>query len=171
MLHIYYGDGKGKTTAAIGMAIRAAGVGLRVFVIQFMKGAPSGEIEVLPYIPGVTLARPYRDYGFFKQMSEEDKAELTDCHNRMLMCGFLQAGLGRADMLILDEFNPAYAYGLLDKEAADGYILSDKYPVEIVLTGRDPDKKFLEKADYISEIKCVRHPYQKGIEARWGIER
>ncbi len=170
MLHIYYGDGKGKTTAALGMAIRASGAGLRVHVVQFMKGAVSGEIAVLPYIPGVTLVRFYHDFGFYKQMSEKDKEEITDLHNRMLTSVFMLAEMKRTDMLILDEFNVAYSYGLINKQTADKLILSGRYPVEIVLTGRDPDEKYLEKADYISEIKCVRHPYQKGIEARRGIE-
>lgn len=170
MLQIYCGDGKGKTTAALGLAIRAAGAGLRVHIAQLMKGAPTSELAVLSYIPGITLARPFRDYGFFRQMSDIDKKKLTDCHNQLLEEGFAMVRSGEADMLILDEFCAAYAHGLIDRSAADEFLLNEEHTAEIVLTGRDPDKKFLEKADYISEIKCVRHPYRKGIGARKGIE-
>ncbi len=170
MLHIYCGDGKGKTTAALGLAIRAAGAGLRVHIVQLLKGAPTSELAVLYYVPGITIKRCDRNFGFSWQMNEEDKSEITDCHNQLLEEGFAMVRSGEANMLILDEFCAAYAKGLIDRQAADEFLLNKEYPAEIVLTGRDPDKKFLEKADYISEIKCVRHPYQKGIGARKGIE-
>ncbi len=164
MLHIYCGDGKGKTTAALGLAVRAAGAGLRVHIVQLMKGSPTSELAALARIPGISVARCDRDYGFSWKMSERDKSEITECHNRLMGEAF---SLG-ADMVILDEFNSAYANGLLDREAAEKLI--GEAAAEIVLTGRDPDPRFLEKADYISEIQCVRHPYERGVTARKGIE-
>ncbi len=164
MLHIYCGDGKGKTTAALGLAIRAAGAGLRVHIVQLMKGAPTSELAALAKIPEITIARCDRDYGFSWKMSERDKSEITACHNRLLGEAF---ALG-ADMVILDEFNSAYANDLLDRETAERLIA--EAAAEIVLTGRNPDPKLLGKADYISEIKCVRHPYERGVAARRGIE-
>ncbi len=164
MLHIYCGDGKGKTTAALGLAVRAAGAGLRVHIVQLMKGAPTSELAALAKIPGISVARCDRDYGFSWKMSDKDKSEITACHNALLEEAF---SLG-ADMVILDEFNSAYANGLLDREAAEKLI--GEATAEIVLTGRNPDPKLLEKADYISEIQCVRHPYERGVTARKGIE-
>ncbi len=164
MLHIYCGDGKGKTTAALGLAVRAAGAGLRVHIVQLMKGAPTSELAALAKISGISVARCDRDYGFSWKMSERDKSGITACHNALLEEAF---SLG-ADMVILDEFNSAYANGLLDREAAEKLIA--EATAEIVLTGRNPDPKFLDKADYISEIQCVRHPYERGVTARKGIE-
>lgn len=164
MLHIYCGDGKGKTTAALGLAIRAAGAGLRVHIVQLMKGAPTSELTLLARIPEISIARCDRDYGFSWKMSDRDKSEITACHNRLLSEAF---AIG-ADMVILDEFNSAYANNLLDRKVVERLIGEAK--AEIVLTGRNPDPKFLEKADYISEIQCVRHPYEQGVTARKGIE-
>lgn len=170
MLHIYCGDGKGKTTAALGLAIRAAGAGLRVHIVQLMKGAPTSELAALRAVSGVTVARCDRDYGFFPRMTEQDKAQIAACHNRLLAEGFAAVRSGEADMLILDEFCAAYAHGLLDRQAADRFLLKEEHGAEIVLTGRDPEEKYLEKADYVSEIRCVRHPYRTGTAARKGIE-
>jgi cob(I)alamin adenosyltransferase len=99
-------------------------------------------------------------------MTDNDKAEITACHNEMLKNAFK----GDYDMIILDEFNSAYHYGLLDKEFAKHLILNGREYCETVLTGRNPDEVFLKSADYVSEICCVRHPYKKGISARKGIE-
>lgn len=170
MLQVYYGTGKGKTTAAIGLAVRAAGAGQRVHIIQLMKGRFSSELAILGSVSRITCARCDNDYGFFRSMSEDDKKRITECHNRMLSEGFAMAESGEVRMLILDEFNPAYAYGLLDREMADDFILGGSCQAEIVLTGRGANKKFLEKADYASEISCVRHPYEQGVAAREGIE-
>lgn len=169
MLHIYCGDGKGKTTAALGLAVRAAGAGMRVHIVQFLKGADTSELSVLRGISGITIARCDRDYGFFNRMTEADKRDITDCHNRLMREGFTLVRRREAGVLILDEFNAAYAHGLLDRECAEEFLLGEQ-SAEIVLTGRNPDSKFLEKADYISEINCVRHPYEKGVTARKGIE-
>lgn len=170
MLQVYYGMGKGKTTAAIGLAIRAAGAGQHVHIIQLMKGRFTSEFEILGHISRISFARCDKDYGFYYSMSEEDKADITNCHNQMLADGIAMVESGAVQMLILDEFNPTYAYNLLDREMVDDFILRGNHQAEIVLTGRCPDEKFLEKADYISEISCVRHPYEQGVTARKGIE-
>lgn len=169
MLHIYCGDGKGKTTAALGLAVRAAGAGMRVHIVQFLKGADTSELSVLRQILGITVTRCDRDYGFFNRMTEADKRDITDCHNRLMREGFALVRRGEAGLLILDEFSAAYAHGLLDRKCAEEFLLGET-SAEIVLTGRNPDEKFLAKADYISEINCIRHPYEKGIGARKGIE-
>lgn len=166
LLHIYCGDGKGKTTASIGLAVRAAGAGMNVCFAQFMKGGYTSEMSALNLIPNITVMRCDRDYGFAKNMSESDKIQITECHNSLLKKAFL----GSFDMIILDEFNSAYSHGFLDKEAAESFILNGKNNAEIILTGRYPAEIFLNSADYISEINCVKHPYKSGISARKGIE-
>lgn len=165
-LHIYCGDGKGKTTASLGFALRAAGAGMTVCFTQFMKGRETSELISLEKIPEIEVFRCDRDYGFYNKMSDKDKSDITDCHNELLRTAFK----GGYNLIILDEFNSAFAYGLMDKALAAGLVLNGVNSSEIVLTGRNPADIFVEAADYISEINCIKHPYSKGIPARRGIE-
>lgn len=118
LLEIYCGDGKGKTTAALGLALRAAGCGLRVHIVQFLKGTETGELASLAQIPQISLVRCDKNWGFTFSMTEQDKKEITVCHNQMLQEAISMAKSGEIDVLIFDEFQAAYAHGLLDKEAA-----------------------------------------------------
>jgi len=170
MIEIYCGDGKGKTTAAIGLAIRAAGNDMNVHFVQFMKGAPTSELHILETIPNLTIQRCDKNYGFTFQMNDEEKASLTQCHNAMLSDVMNIIYHGKIQLLILDEFFSAYNCNLLDRELANRLVFGIPDKTELVLTGRDPEQKFLDAADYVSEIKAVRHPYSKGISARAGIE-
>lgn len=170
LLHIYCGDGKGKTTAAIGLAIRAVGAGMRVHMIQLLKGSDSAEIEVLRGIPGITLERCDRNYGFVWNMTDDDKRDITECHSQLLEKGYSLVRSGETDMLIIDEFNAAYRHELLDREEAKKFLTEKPGNAELIITGRDPAQVFLDSADYVSEIKCVKHPYSRGINARRGIE-
>ena len=169
MLQIYCGDGKGKTTAAVGLAVRGAGADMEVLFVQFMKGSYTSELTALEKIPRIEIRRCDRDHGFFKNMTDADKADITRCHNELLEYAFVNVGR-KPGMIVLDEFCAAYNYGLIDKERAERLILESKDEIEIILTGRDPAEIFQNAADYISEIKCVRHPYSKGIAARKGVE-
>ncbi|MCQ2459386.1 MAG: cob(I)yrinic acid a,c-diamide adenosyltransferase [Ruminococcus sp.] len=166
LLHIYCGDGKGKTTAALGLGLRAAGNGMNVLIIQFLKGTHTSELETLKLIPNIKVIRCDRNYGFTFSMTEKDKAEITECHNKMLET----AEKSNADLIILDEFCAAYKCGLLDREKAERLVLERSENTEMVLTGRQPHEKFTSAADYISEIHAVKHPYTQGISARKGIE-
>lgn len=165
-LHIYCGDGKGKTTASLGLALRASGAGMRVCFVQFMKGGETSELNTLRLIPEITVLRCDRQYPFFKKMTESDKTEIAECHEKLLE----EAFSGNYGMIILDEFNSAYRYDLMECEKAQKLIFDGKKKAEIILTGRDPDDIFVNIADYVSEIKCVKHPYEKGVAARKGIE-
>lgn len=166
MLHIYCGDGKGKTSASVGLAVRMAGAGMKVAFVQFMKGGETAELSSLSKIENIDIMRCDRDYGFFNTLSDSDKRELTDCHNKLIEKAFA----GGYDGIIFDEFNFAYSHSLMDREKAKDLITANKDMIETAITGRDPAAEFTEIADYISEIKCVRHPYQKGVTARKGIE-
>lgn len=165
MIHIYCGDGKGKTTAAAGLAARMSGHGKNVLFMQFLKGGFSGEIEPLQKC-GITVMRCDGEYGFFGSMTDSEKADIINCHNENLK--YVQEHINDFDMIVLDEIFAAYNYGLIDRELVKHIVR--ECTCELVLTGRDPDSYFTDSADYVSEIKKLKHPFDKGIEAREGIE-
>lgn len=168
LVHIYFGEGKGKTSAAAGIAVRAAGQGMRVHFIQFMKGGNSGEINILRKIDGITVIRCSRSYNFTANMNQYEQEQITKEHNTFLKTAIKI--IESEDMIIIDEFFSAYNCGLCDRSLAKKLVSTENRHSEIILTGHDPDSFFLQKADYISEIKAVKHPFEKGITARRGIE-
>lgn len=170
LIHIYCGGGKGKTTAALGLALRASGAGMRVHIVQLLKGRDTSELAALALLKNISVSRCDRDYGFTFSMTDLEKAAAAECHNRLLREAEDLMRSGKTDMLILDEFNAAYKYKLLDAALADRIVLEKSPETELILTGRDPAEKFIAAADYISEIMPVKHPYSSGIAARKGIE-
>lgn len=174
MIHLYTGEGKGKTTAAIGLCVRAAGRGFRVCFAQFMKGNDTGELYVLKNLPGVTILRSEKNFGFYSTLTPQDKEELTDIHNHILD-ELLQGVQDKAyDMIILDEVTYPVKWRLLDREKIRRLLNAGKGEgtegIELVLTGRDAEDFMKIKADYITQMGCIRHPYARGIIAREGIE-
>lgn len=167
MLHIYTGTGKGKTTAAAGLAIRAAGWGRQVVFTQFLKGTPSGEIRSLRTL-GVRVLRDESTGKFLYQMNDEEKAAFRSTQER-LFCQAWDEASG-AGLLVLDEIGDAVATGMIEEKLLREKIAAAPKELEIVLTGRGFSDALLAAADYISEIKCLRHPYERGISARKGIE-
>lgn len=168
LIHLYTGDGKGKTTAALGLALRAAGAGRRVVLLQFMKGRYTAELKSLACLPQITVLRNSKDFGFYKRMSEQDKAEITRMHNANLARAIELCG--EDGLLILDEICSAYGHELVDRAAVQNYVLHKPEGVELVMTGRSPDAWLTERADYITEMQKVRHPFDLGVAAREGIE-
>lgn len=166
MIQIYTGDGKGKTTAAIGLAVRMAGYRKSVLFAQFLKGSPTGELRILKKTQHITIIRCDKDYGFVSSMTDAEKEEITKCHNDNL--SYIISHMNEFDMIVLDEIFAAYNYDLIDKEAVKRLVRT--YSGELVLTGRNPDEWFVKKADYVSEIKKQKHPYDNGVTAREGIE-
>lgn len=166
MIHIYTGDGKGKTTAAIGLAVRMAGYDKKVLVAQFLKGSRTGELALLNGAPNVTVIRCGQNCGFVNAMSNADKDSVRKTHNENLFC--IIDNMARFDMIVLDEIFDALGCGLADAEAAKH--IAENFSGELVMTGRNPDKYFTDAADYITEMKKVKHPYDKGVMAREGIE-
>lgn len=172
MLHLYTGEGKGKTTAAIGLSVRAAGRGFSVYFTQFMKGNDTGELYILKRLPEVKILRSEKNFGFFKRMSEEDKAELTAIHNRILEELLEIAGEEENQLIILDELTYPVTLGLVDEEKVKE-LLSYSDRVEMVVTGRNAAPFLEERADYITRMECVRHPFLREnnpVSARKGIE-
>ncbi|MDR1247897.1 MAG: cob(I)yrinic acid a,c-diamide adenosyltransferase [Treponema sp.] len=166
MIHIYTGDGKGKTTAAMGLAIRAAGRGKKVVIAQFMKGADTGELHSLALLPNITVLRFTKSRGFFSRVDAETRTQMTEDNNSTLA-----AALGMPwDMLILDEVFSAYALEALDAKTIDDLVFNQIGERELVLTGRKAPQRFIDAADYVSEIRKIKHPYDRGVKAREGIE-
>ncbi len=171
LIHIYCGDGKGKTTASLGLAIRSVGRGFKVLIIQFLKSQDTGEILTLEKIPGINLLRTRKGFGFYFQMTDQEKEECRILHDEILREGITMANSGQVDLLILDEIISAYNYNLVDCKELLNFLKSKPESLEVVLTGREPSEELMELADYVSQIKKVKHPYDKGIKARIGIER
>ncbi len=168
MIHLYTGNGKGKTTAAIGLAVRAAGYEKSVIFAQFMKGRDTGELHSLARLERVQICRSPKDFGFYSSMSDEDKCELTEIHNAILDRLLETARSESCGMIVLDEITYPVRWGLLDEAKLKALLVCDG--PELVLTGREPAEFLLEAADYITEMRCVRHPFEKGVPARRGVE-
>ena len=165
LLHLYYGDGKGKTTAAMGLALRALGSGKKVVLLQFLKGGQSGEIPLLEQL-GAKIYRGKAGQKFVFQMNEAEKAATRDLQNRNLAAAMTED----ADLLVLDEAGSAWELDMVDKALLQKAVLARPAAQECVLTAHAAPRWMLEAADYVTEMKCCRHPYQKGIAARKGIE-
>ena len=170
MIHLYTGEGKGKTTAAIGLAVRAAAYDAPVIFSQFMKGGNTGELSTLAKLGNVQILRSEKDFGFYHQMSEEDKQELTQIHNGILRQLLQAADEGRGAVMILDEITYPVKWKLLDLALLEKLLRRGCEECELVLTGRNPAPFLVEAADYVTEMRCVRHPFEKGVTARQGIE-
>ncbi len=168
MIHLYYGDGKGKTTAACGLAIRAAGSGMKVLFTQFFKNGKTSEIASLRALPGITVCHPSLCYGRCKNMSEVQKEEIRACYSSFLK-DVMESAEGY-DLIVLDEVVHAYRYGLVDRENLISFLKAEGGVREIVLTGRNPAPELLEIADYATEMRKEKHPFDKGVFGRKGIE-
>jgi cob(I)alamin adenosyltransferase len=168
MIHIYCGDGKGKTTAAIGLICRHVGTGGKAVLAQFLKSTPTGELACLKNL-GVPIYRNELPHGFFPNMSEEMKNAVREMHDKTLAEVTQLARANICSLLVLDELCAALTLGLIDRETVLS-LLDDHGNAELVITGRDPEQALLDRADYITEMKLVRHPYEKGVQARKGIE-
>lgn len=165
LAHLYCGDGKGKTTAAMGLALRALGQGMQVVVVQFLKNGTSGELEPLKKLgAAVYSGQPGAKFTF--QMNAEEKAQATKENNARLAEALQQP----CDLLILDEICAARNSGMVDEALAKQAVLERPQHREVVLTGRNPEAWMMEAADYITEMQPRRHPYEQGIPARKGIE-
>lgn len=186
-IHVYTGDGKGKTTAAIGLAIRALGAGKKVCMIQFMKSLAYAEQDLLRTLPNFTLITLGKPYFLVKEgtMSEKDLKAMgnnvrvyTPGHPPKEYKDMIDAGLEKAlaavsseyDLVILDEYCMAYWYDLVTDDDTLRILEARNPSVELVFTGRNAPPLLMEKADLITEMKKIRHYYDKGVMARKGVE-
>lgn len=189
MIQIYHGDGKGKTTAAAGLAVRAAGNKMPVLFVQFLKDDTSGEIAMLRKL-GIETLHPSVFYGFVSRMNERELAETrSDCGDMLQRVNtwirahilFAETGANEASealpedktpqaVVVLDEILHAVKYGLAAQEVLIELLQEYQAEVEFVLTGRNPSTELLDLADYVTEMKKQKHPYDQGVFARKGIE-
>lgn len=166
-IQVYTGDGKGKTTAALGLALRAAGAGLKIFIAQFLKKGDYNEIKALARFSDLISIRQYGSGRFIK--GHPTVEEVAEAREGLAEAAQLMA-TGNLDMLILEEANVAVAYGLLELEALLAVMASKPENMELVITGRDADAAVMEKADLVTEMRSVKHYYEKGVMARAGVE-
>jgi len=171
LVHFYYGYGKGKTSAALGLALRASGCGKQVVVVQFLKDWKCGELVSLAHLPEVTVFRGKSPGSVFvRNMSGEEKAETKRIHDDNLRMALDLHKNGQCDLLVLDEAADAFSEGVLDPELFQGLLDNKPESLELVITGHKPDDWLIDRADYVTEMVKRKHPYDMGIPARRGIE-
>jgi len=170
LIHIYCGDGKGKTTAATGLAVRAAGAGYRVLLARFLKNSHSAELSSLSLIPGIDILPAEKEFGFIFSMDNPVREAAREYYTGYFEQAIQKAVQEHYDMLILDEINAAVTYGIVALEQVTQFLKEKPEELEVILTGRNPADEIVALSDYVSEIRCRKHPFQKGIRAREGIE-
>ena len=167
-VHIYTGNGKGKTTAALGLAIRAAGAGLQVFLAQFIKGGQYSELNALKRLDDQITVEQFGLPRFINGKPSEPDVEAAQYGLERLKSSMLS---GRFDMIIIDEGNVAVTYGLLSKQDLLDLIAMKPEDLELVITGRDALPEIIDKSDLVTEMKAVKHYFNKGVNARVGVEK
>ena len=187
-VQVYTGNGKGKTTAALGLTMRASGVGMKTAFIQFMKALGYSEQKILPTLPGVTWKTLGKPFFIAKagSISEEDLAKYgggcvvfeegnpPEEYVKMIHEGFQEAKemllSGDYDMVVLDEINCAMFFGLIGTDEVLDLIKNKPARTELVLTGRCAPEEIIEAADLVTEMREIKHYYTQGVEARRGVE-
>ncbi len=169
-VHIYCGDGKGKTTAAAGLAARMAGNGYNVAAVQFLKAGEAAEFKLLGLSEKVAVVKGPEKMKFIFQMSDEEKRKTAQLCDELFKEAVKLAEKNNARLLVMDEVLDAVETGMLDEKHLYDFLRNRPKPLEVVLTGRKPSEQIAKIADYITEMKKLRHPYEKGEAARIGIE-
>ena len=169
-VHIYCGDGKGKTSASLGLALRAAGRGKKVLMVRFLKTEDSGEVSALRHVPGIEVEPCGREFRFVSQMSPGQKAEAAAWYQGYFEKACEKVREGGYDVLILDEIMAACNYGMVREADVASFLERRPENLEVAMTGRGPSKRLLTLADYVSEIQMVKHPFTRGVAAREGVE-
>lgn len=170
-IHIYCGNGKGKTTTGMGLCARAAGCGYKVLIYQFMKDNSTSERCVLSLSENITILEGLPQEKFSFQMTEEEKAGRRAFYESQLEKVTQKARNENYDVLFLDESIYAVRAGLLREELLLAFLNDKPEHLEVILTGQEPSQALIHAADYVSEIKKIKHPFDKGMPARKGIER
>ena len=167
-VHIYCGTGKGKTSAGMGLCLRAAGHGKRVLIYQFLKDNTTGEAASLALLPTVTRVEGQNSAKFSFQMSPEEQEQTRrEYHVRLQALAQMASSY---DLLLLDEAVYAVAAGLLDEDDLLNFLDTRPPQLEVVLTGQEPSERLIAAADYVSQIDKVKHPFDHGQPSRLGIE-
>lgn len=171
LIIVHTGNGKGKTTAALGLAMRAWGDGLRVLILQFIKGGwKYGEIETIKKLGAIDGRIELRRLGKGFQRNTDDKAEHIEAAKEALKEAGKAFESGSYDLIILDEINYAVKFELIAVEDVKALLAKRPAELHVVLTGRYAKEDIIDMADLVTEMKLIKHPYQKGIKAQKGIE-
>ncbi len=169
-IQIYTGNGKGKTTAALGLALRAAGHGLKVYIGQFLKGQMYGELVSVKKLSPLITIKQFGRKGYIHVTKNPDEEDIKRAKRGLKKC--FEAMLSKKyRIIILDEINVAVDFNLLSKEEVHKFLDQKPDEVEIILTGRYAPPSFIKRADLVTEMKEKKHYYAKGVRARDGIER
>lgn len=171
LIHIYCGNGKGKTTTGMGLCARAAGYGYRVLIYQFMKDNSTSERKVLQLSENITIIDGLAQEKFSFRMTPEEKEQRRAYYARQLQDVTRKACEDHYDVLFLDETIYAIRAGLLDEALVLDFLRNKPQHLEVILTGQEPSQALIDAADYVSEIRKVKHPFDKGLGARKGIEK
>ncbi|MBU1195420.1 MAG: cob(I)yrinic acid a,c-diamide adenosyltransferase [Proteobacteria bacterium] len=166
-IQVYTGNGKGKTTASIGLAVRAAGAGLNVYIVQFLKNGDYSEIKALSQFKNISIEQ----YGLGRFVKgKPSKEDITAGQAGYLrLCELLKAG--KHDVVIAEEANVALMCGLFSEEEMLTLMEMKPDHVELIITGRGATQKIIDRADLVTEMKEIKHYYTQGIKARPGIEK
>ncbi|WP_456383292.1 cob(I)yrinic acid a,c-diamide adenosyltransferase [Hydrogenimonas sp.] len=167
-IQLYTGDGKGKTTAATGLALRALGSGFRILFVQFMKSVPSGEVEMLGRCGGedIVILREWDDSFIIGRPSERQ----LEMARRLWSETMAHLESFRPDLLVLDEIAVAIRYGLVEESVVLGFLQNKPESVEVVMTGQQASRALIDAADLVTEMRKIKHYYDRGVMARKGIE-
>ena len=167
-IHVYTGNGKGKTTAALGLSLRAAGAGLKVYIGQFMKKRNYSELKSLEKFKGsITIEQFGRKRFIGQKVKEEDRLLAQEGFEKVKKV----IDDGKYNLVILDEMNVDLSYGLLKEDEVIEIIKRRPKAQEIVLTGRNASHRIVELADLVTEMKEIKHYFKHGVKARKGIEK
>lgn len=172
MVHIYHGDGKGKSTASFGLAVRALGQDYHVILAQFLKSRDVGEIRMLNSLENILVLRPKIDNVFSFQMTDAQKENTLLEHNILFKNAINAIDCTQKTLIIFDEIIGATTENLIDRVIVIKFLEDNKENenLEIVLTGRNPIDEYIKNADYITKMEKERHPYDKGVMMRKGVE-
>lgn len=170
LIHIYLWSRQRKYVLSRRAGGQSCGLQKKVLFARFLKNENSGELNILDSISDIEVLHLEKSYGFYKTLTEKEKKEVKKLYEALWNEVLRKVSGGSYDVLVMDEFMAAYRYGLIPNEEALCFLEKKPTGLEVVLTGRDPDLRLVEKADYVSEICKVKHPYDRGIRARRGIE-
>lgn len=171
LIHIYHGDGKGKTTCGMGLCVRAAGAGLKVLIYQFLKNSKSSERNILEHIPNITLMDGKEDAKFTFNMTEEEKKANKIYYTEIFKEICQKAVEGDYDVLFMDEVLHVINQKMIDEDDVLEFLKNKPEKLEVIINGYYPSEKMRAAADYISHIQKEKHPFDSGIPARVGIEK
>lgn len=171
LIHIYTGDGNGKTTSAIGLGVRAQGYGMKVLMVQFLKGRQTGELEAVKKFGGdFKIIRHKEIKKFTNEMSEAEMDEIKTEVRNLFKHAACEASCEEWDLMILDEIMACISLKFISTDEVIQFIKNKPEKLELVMTGRNAPEELIAVSDYVSEIKMIKHPIESGIPARAGIE-